>query len=269
MKRKLIAAMLAVMLLALSAPVMAENAAAGEGYMKQTVPIFRAELTDETATVRYFTDAPSIAYMSIADYYAIMLPGQTMQVESAGDGKYTLTSACGSALADIQADTLYSDDYSAFTNLMGQIQEGMDNIYLDGYPFVQVVGADYSKAPDPVTFSFGDYGIDLKADGGQVFFPLATLSDMFANMDYIYSSFNGVNLYVNADNDMGYMFQRDPNYYEPILSSTTRDAELAAFTYNELCFVFDNLYGYPGRGILYVNSRSLKQYAQAEDRYGR
>ncbi len=254
MKRKLIAAMLAVMLLALSAPVMAENAAAGEGYMKQTVPIFRAELTDETATVRYFTDAPSIAYMSIADYYAIMLPGQTMQVESAGDGKYTLTSACGSALADIQADTLYSDDYSAFTNLMGQIQEGMDNIYLDGYPFVQVVGADYSKAPDPVTFSFGDYGIDLKADGGQVFFPLATLSDMFANMDYIYSSFNGVNLYVNADNDMGYMFQRDPNYYEPILSSTTRDAELAAFTYNELCFVFDNLYGYPGRGILYENA---------------
>lgn len=256
MKRKLIATILAVMLLTFATTAIAENtsdnaAAQTDGYTDQTVGIFRKELTDETTTVRYYSDAPSIAYMSIADYYAIMLPGQAMQVASEGDGKYSLINACGSATVDVEAETLYSEDYSAFTNLMWQIQEGMDNIYLDGYPFIQVLGAEYSKAPDPVTFRFGEYGIDLRADGEQVYFPLATLSDMFTNMDYLYSSFNGVNLYVNADNDMDYMYVRDPDYYAPILREKARDAELAAFNYAELCFVFDNLYGYPGRGILY------------------
>ena len=119
-------------------------------------------------------------------------------------------------------------------------------------PVIQVVGAEYSNAPKPVDFLFGEkYGIDLRADGGQVYFPLGTLSDMFANMDYLYSSYNGINIYVNADNDMDYMYMRDPEYFDPILCRHTRDAELAAFNYGELCFVFDKLYGYPGRGILY------------------
>lgn len=126
------------------------------------------------------------------------------------------------------------------------------NCYTFDTPFIQVVGAEYSNAPKPVDFLFGEkYGIDLRADGGQVYFPLGTLSDMFANMDYLYSSYNGINIYVNADNDMDYMYMRDPEYFDPILCRHTRDAELAAFNYGELCFVFDKLYGYPGRGILY------------------
>ena len=50
---------------------------------------------------------------------------------------------------------------------------------------------------------------------------------------------------------MGYMYERDPAYFDSIMCSYDRDAELAAFNYSELCFVFDYLYGYPGRGILY------------------
>ncbi len=220
-------------------------------YTEKTVGVFRKELTDETATVRYYADADAIAYMNIADYYSIMLPGQSMKVTSLGNGKFKLTNPCGSAEVDVKEDTLTSNNYSAFTNIMWQVQEGMDNIYLDGYPFVQVVGAEYSNAPKPVTFNFGDYGIDLRADGNQVWFPHATLSDLFANMDYIYSSFNNVNLYVNMDNDWDFMYNRDPAYYDSILEKKTRDPELAAFSYNELCFAIDRLYGYPGRGILY------------------
>ena len=46
-----------------------------DGYVDRTVGVFRETLTDETATVRYFADARSIAYMCIEDYYAVMLPG--------------------------------------------------------------------------------------------------------------------------------------------------------------------------------------------------
>ncbi len=221
-------------------------------FIDESVGVFRKELTNETATVRYFDDMPSIAYMNIEDYYAVMLPGYSMSAEPIGNGQYKLTNACGTALVDVNTDTFTSANYAAFTNLMWQIQDGMDNIYFDGYPFIQVVGAEYLSAPKEVTFPFGErYGIDLRADGGHVYFPLATLSDMFSNMDYLYSSFNGVNLYVNADNDMDFNFRRDPAYYDPILESRMRDAGLADFNYRELCFAVDYLYGYPGRGILY------------------
>ena len=247
-KRLFAATLTAVMLVVTLGGCASKN----EGHTDQSVGVFRKELTNETATVRYYNDMPSIAYMSIEDYYAIMLPGYKMSVEASGNGTYKLTSACGTAIVDVNKDTLTSEDYAAFTNLMWQIQSGMDNIYYDGYPFIKVIGAEYSKAPETVTFPFGDkYGIDLRTDGKHIYFPLATLSDMFSNMNYMYSSFNGVNLYVNADNDMDYNFRRDPKYFDPILKERTRDAGLADFNYRELCFAIDYLYGYPGRGILY------------------
>ena len=79
MKKTLSTILAIVMLLALAIPALAESgeAAAAEpgAYTDKTVGVFRSELTDETATVRYYADAGSIAYMSIADYYAVMLPG--------------------------------------------------------------------------------------------------------------------------------------------------------------------------------------------------
>ena len=57
MKRKLIATILAVMLLTFATTAIAENtsdnaAAQTDGYTDQTVGIFRKDLTDETTTVR-------------------------------------------------------------------------------------------------------------------------------------------------------------------------------------------------------------------------
>ena len=79
-----------------------------DGFIDRNVGVFREKLTDETAKVRYFSDLRSVAYMSLADYYAIMLPGYQMQTEPAGDGKYTLTSACGTATIHFLSKTFGS-----------------------------------------------------------------------------------------------------------------------------------------------------------------
>ncbi len=64
-------------------------------------------------------------------------------------------------------------------------------------PVIQVVGAEYSNAPKPVDFLFGEkYGIDLRADGGQVYFPLGTLSDHRHKSFTAYSCQNSL-LYVS------------------------------------------------------------------------
>ena len=133
-----------------------------------------------------------------------------------------------------------------FISLM---QEGMPNVYLDGAPYLRFLKTSYEPETAEVTFEFSNYSIDLYGDETDVYFPLATLSDMFADLAYHYSSYNGVNLYINSDNRMPAADQRDEHYYDSIAVSE-RPADAAEFTYRELCFAIDHFYGCPGLSYL-------------------
>ena len=218
-------------------------------YTVKETPVFRKELTDEKVQLRFYEDQPNVPYMGIAAYYGMMLPGSKMKVEYQRGGSFLLTSKLGSAVADLKKETLTSDNIADFTNLMTQVQKDMPNVYLDGAPYVRFEEASYEPETSPVTFAFADYGIDLRGDGKDVYFPLATLSDMFADLSYHYSSYNGVNIYVNADKDMPTAPERDEHYYEGILQMQ-RPADLAEFSYRETCFAIDHFYGYTGLGFL-------------------
>lgn len=218
-------------------------------YTEKEAPVFREALTDETATLRFYEDQPNVPYMGISAYYTMMVPDAKMTVENHGDGTYALANETGSAVADVNAETLSSDNISNFTNLMVQMQEGMPNVYLDGAPYLRFQEVSPQPEKNKVTFAFADYGIDLRGDEADVYFPLATLSDMFADMAYHYSSYNGVNVYINSDNFMPAADKRDEHYYDSIAVSQ-RPADAALFTYHELCFAIDHFYGCPGIGYL-------------------
>ena len=218
-------------------------------FIVKETPVFRATLTDETVSLRFYEDQPNVPYMGISSYYAMMAPGTKMQVENKGDGIYLLTNETGSAIADVQKDTLSSDNIADFTDLMILVQEGMPNVYLDGAPYIRYEEAIYEPESVPVNFVFYDYHIDLHGDKEDVYFPLATLSDMFADLGYHYSSYNGVNIYVNDDTRLPKAPERDEHYYDSILTMG-RPADLAAFSYWEACFAIDHFFGYTGLGYL-------------------
>ena len=153
-------------------------------YTEKEIPVFREKLTDEKVPLRFYEDQPNVPYMGIAAYYTMMIPNAEMTVERYEDGSYFLYHENGNAVIDINEETMSSDNISDFTNLMPLMQEGMPNVSLDGAPYLRFSSMSCDPKRANVTYEFADYSIDLHGGETDVFFPLATLSDMFADQAY-------------------------------------------------------------------------------------
>lgn len=236
-------------LLSLIAAFLLAVPALAEDYASKEFPVFREALTEDRVALRFYDDHPNVPCLSLSGYYRLVL-GHDMAVENLGDGRYEFTAPDGAtAQMDVGAGTLSCADFPRFFNLMDAVCPGMDNQYLDAPAFARPDGLDYA-VPAPVTLDLSAYRIPLHGEAEDVWLPLATLSDMFTNLAYLYTSFNGEKVYVNADNRFDPAWQRDPDYATPIYSRAMRDADVAAFAYDELCFAVDTFYGYPGRAPL-------------------
>ena len=220
----------------------------GGGYTERTVPVVYKVIPDGEVTLRFYDALPDVAYISVADFQSVVLPGSVMTVTHIGPGEYLLANADATATVNVRDDVFVSDGFEAFTNQMGLLQPGMPNVYYDGMPFVRFKSV--TSLPETVTtkLDFGAYGIDLHADGkGAVYFPFATLADMYSDLFYHHAGFNGEKVVANTSVNEVNLAEIDPDYYKPILAKTTRPASLAEFNYKELCFAMDHFYGYPGR----------------------
>lgn len=220
----------------------------GGNYTEKTVPVVTKVAPDGQVTLRFYDALPDVAYISAADFQSIVLPGSVMTVTHTGIGEYTLANGDAKAVVNVNNDVFVSDRFEAFTNQMGLLQPGMANVYYDGMPFVRFKDVTYTPSEATVTLDFAKYGIDIHADGkGTVYFPFATLADMYTDLFYHHAGFNGEKVVANTSVNEVSLAEIDPDYYEPLLAKKTRSESLANFNYKELCFAMDNFYGYPGR----------------------
>ena len=220
----------------------------GGTYTERVVPVVTKIAPDSQVTLRFYDDMPNVAYISAADFQSIVLPGSKMTVTHTGAGEYTLANGDAVATVNINNDVFTSDQFDAFTNQMGLLQPGMANVYYDGMPFVRFKSVSYFPATVTTTLDYGAYGIDIRSDGkGVVYFPFATLADMYSDLYYHHAGFNGEKVVANLSVNEISLSEIDPDYYKPILAQTTRPADLVDFNYKELCFGLDHFYGYPGR----------------------
>ena len=224
------------------------GAFAEAAFTAKQVPVNRGGEDGGTVTLRFYDDLPSVAYISVADFQALMLPGSQMTVTKTGDGQYTLENQYAKAMVNTTTEQFSSDDYMAFTNLMSLIQkEGMDNVYLDGAPFIRYRTQEVTPAAVATTFDFQKYGIDLRGDDGAVYFPFATIADLYSDLYYHIAGYNGEKVVLVTENANSDICKFEPERAMAILEQQTRAADLADFTYKELCFVIDHFYGMPGR----------------------
>ena len=220
----------------------------GGSYTERVVPVVTKIAPDSQVTLRFYDDMPNVAYISAADFQSIVLPGSVMKVTHTGAGEYTLANADATAIVNVNNDVFTTDGFEAFTNQMGLLQPGMANVYYDGMPFVRYKKVSYFPAKATVKLDFGAYGIDIRSDGkGTVYFPFATLADMYTDLYYHHAGFNGEKVVANLSLNEVDLSEIDPDYNRPLLERTVRPADLAAFSYKELCFGMDHFYGYPGR----------------------
>lgn len=216
----------------------------------KTVTVNRGGTDQGTVELWFYEDMPNVPYISIAAFQELMLPGTTIKVEPTSAGEFTLTGSTAKATVSTTAETFTSDDYMSFTNLMGLLRPGTANVYLDGAPYIRYNGMNLTPPSASVSFDFKKYGIDLRTDGGTVFFPLLTLSSMYSDLYYHYAAYNGEKVQVVTDNDHAEVSAFDLTRTKAIMESTTRPADVAAFGYKQLCFNVDHFYGMPGRSPL-------------------
>ncbi|MBQ6177753.1 MAG: hypothetical protein IJK29_11190 [Bacteroidales bacterium] len=220
----------------------------GGSYTERVVPVVTKIAPDGQVTLRFYDNMPNVAYISAADFQSIVLPGSTMTVTHTGAGQYTLANADATATVNINDDVFVSDQFEAFTNQMGLLQPGMANVYYDGMPFVRYKKVSYFPLKATTTLDMGAYGIDIHADGkGAVYFPFATLADMYTDLYYHHAGFNGEKVVANLSVNEVSLAEIDPDYNKPLIARTIRPADLTDFNYKELCFAMDHFYGYPGR----------------------
>lgn len=248
-------------------------AATQVAYTETQVPVFRAALTDEMATLRFYDDMPHVAYINIADFYKILLPSGTLDQIPNNDGTWLLTTHTGAdeatampyglggtATVDPIAGTITSPNLPAFVNTMSIKQDGVDNVYFDGVGVARVSKVEYDKPANPVNIDLGKYGIIMHADDDGIWLPVHTASTIFMNLDYDYLLYNGRKLYVNSDNNLLPASDRDPEYGDTFYVDLERPDDLIAYDYAQFCLAFYDFYGKPASASDVLKTQGLDAY---------
>ncbi len=65
---------------------------------------------DGSVSLRFYDDMPSVAYISMADFQQLMLPGTTILVTKTSEGEYTLSGPFAEATVNITTEQFSTDD---------------------------------------------------------------------------------------------------------------------------------------------------------------
>ena len=235
----------------------------GPTYTDKTVDVNRDGKAYGQVALRFYSDMPSVAYISIAEFHKMMTGGEAMKVERQGD-LYQLATRNGTATVDVKADYLNSTTYAGFVDLMWMLDPTLaPNTMYDGNKYIKFVKMENVSTFKPaggVRLDFSKYSIDLHDDGSNVYFPFATLADIYSDCNFHNAAYHDDLVVVSTKLDIYSINTIAPEFAAKPYQRTEVTADMAKFRYQELCFVFDNLYGYPGRTILEQNGMAEKGF---------
>ena len=186
----------------------------------------------------FFEDMPNVPYINVKDYLEILTASPYTVAESGG--VYTVTSRSGETMViDAGKDTVHFDKFETFLPNDPADADG------DGpeAPYIKNLHVEYEATPKPVDLDLSKYQIDIAAANGSAYFPLTTLADMFAE-SYLSAIYLGGSIY--------FYETTKPAYFDEsgVFSLKPREKDLITYTYNELCFMFDCLFGRPPKSEL-------------------
>ena len=227
--KKVIVLMVAAALMLLPLPAHA----AENGEVSLTAHLYNAE---DTARVRCrFYDAErQLPYIHLLDFLSNIYKGE-FTLRRVGKHLWQAKNPQGRTMRiDTERDAVHFDEYEKFLEgeLRGIAETKPEGKYIHGDT------NEYVKSVRGADFDCGSCGIDLKEEDGAVYLPLATLSDLFSPTYHAAQYIGGAVYFTDV---------MQPEYFESrsLIAQLTRAEELRSFTYSELCFVMDNLYGFP------------------------
>lgn len=245
-----------------------------EVYTTKAIPVLRESLdSTETAEIRRYADQPNVPYMNVAGFYnqfylfgTDLTEGMT-SIQSGNE--YTLTNIAGTtATFDIDKDTIYTPDFESFTMPAYIIQVAQTSGVSTNYPFIKLDERNDPVDPTPLTLNLSEYGIDLRGDDTGVYAPVATISDIFATPENFYVVCVKDKIYtkeLSRANQPSAAMDFDPAFTDAIRED--HPADLADFTYRELCFNLDTWYGEPGQEWVHDDLETKKMDELLTEKY--
>lgn len=221
----------------------------GGKYTEKVVTVNYDGVKTEKTVLRFYSSTGDIPYISVSDFHKVMLPKASMKVSRQGDC-YEISTSGGTAMVDVKADQFTTSSMVTIFDMISTIAPNIPSaVSYDGSPYIKPKERLLLPEVSTVTFNFKKYNIDLHDDGSNVYFPYATLADIYSDMNLHISYYNDEDneLVVNSKLDDDPFTKIDPNRAKRIYGRTEVSENMAQYRYNELCFVFDNIYGYPGR----------------------
>ena len=222
-------------------------------YIEREVPLILENGETGSIKLRFYYGEPNIPYIGIKAYNEYM-DVNPIKVKKNKSGNVVLTSQQGvKAIADPKAGTLTTDDWAHFHNQAAPY-EGKDVAYRDtDSHMIRISEVIFEGESKPVTFDFGKYGLKMYTDNRDVYLSLSLVASLMNDISTNYIAWNGEKAYWRS-------FFNIESYDEGLLQDSTilsksilegiRPSDVAIETYNEMCFVLDYFYGYPGVAVL-------------------
>ena len=225
-------------------------------YSSKQIDVIYSNETIKT-NIRFYNNTKEVPYIGIKNYYKLLLRNtgskdkSDIVITTADDVNYKIKTPKGEATINVKDDVLTSPNYGAF-NINSSFIEGSQTISYDGCPWLKLDEIKYITPIKPKTLDFGSYNIDIHADSDDVYFPIATLGDMFTGMNLLCSAYNNKDLYI-FNGEVGEELIEAPLSYKEELFKEKKSKEYLDYSYNELCFFYENLAGKPNRTSLEKN----------------
>ncbi|SDB19233.1 Peptidase family S41 [Ruminococcaceae bacterium FB2012] len=239
MKHRIIAAAAAVT--AAAAAIPAQAFALDEGFEKKNVTAYLYSMDkSEELECLFSRELPEVPYVSMEDFLDRIY---TVDFTTAFEGNvYTVTGNNMTVTVDADRDTVSIQGFDSNYDINTVPDEAEQEN--DG-DHVRIQSIRVISEGSNTDYGLSEYDIDLIGDDGKIYFPLATLSDMFDSTyngaEFIGGSIFFVHTLGVVDDEDGYMDR------SPVFEETRRSQAMADYTYNEFCFLVDNLYGCPSR----------------------
>ena len=214
--------------------------AAERKYEKKDITAYLFGMDEKTTlNCLIYSDMPSVPYVGIDDYLEKLFDTK-FSVSEESSGVYSVTCSTDVPMViDTVKDTVHCGEFEHFLPLSATDadDDGPEAVYIKK-PKLIVKGET-----KPLDLDYGKYKIDISAVDGKVYFPLTTLSNLFVDT-YISAVYLNGNIYYCQTTQSPY-FDDNEAY-----STKPRSEDMINYTYNDLCFVMDNIFGKPPKSEL-------------------
>ena len=187
----------------------------------------------DTTFSGFMKEGVPVPYVDVVEYMnKVYDPANVFSLSSQGGGVYEISNAKGNMTVDTVKDTLHSDRMEQFLYNDQRLNPTDDTQYV----FEHIIATDYREDPSALDIDLSNYGIDLIEEDGRVYFPLTTAADL-TGVSYINSIFCDNRIYLAYGSD------KPSVNWQANFNKEDRDAGEIAYTYGELCFLMDHIYG--------------------------